>query len=379
MNRIEQEKVRASSLLITVITVLTLLFFGGANQAHAQWSTPDGAGNITNTNTGNVGISLPTGTSPGTRLDVGGAVRSYNFFGPQQTAFTLGTDSGIVSGPGSGAAIQLFGTAGAGGLANQLRFLTGGSSLQYRMTIDGAGNVGVGTTAPVARFQIVTANDTSGMIPVWDSRFFVVGADGNSGGISLSYNQSTNTGYLMSLSPNVAWRNTVINPYAGNVGIGTTNPQARLDVNGDINVSGNINAKYQDVAEWVRSRQKLQAGTVVILDPEKSNQVIASSTSYDTRVAGVISERPGLLLGEGGEGKVKVATTGRVSVKVDASCGAIKIGDLLVTSDKEGVAMKSEPILIQGRKIHAPGTIIGKALEPLESGVGEIQVLLSLQ
>lgn len=30
-------------------------------------------------------------------------------------------------------------------------------------------------------------------------------------------------------------------------------------------------------------------------------------------------------------------------------------------------------------KIHCPGTIIGKALEPLASGTGEILVLLSLQ
>ncbi len=41
--------------------------------------------------------------------------------------------------------------------------------------------------------------------------------------------------------------------------------------------------------------------------------------------------------------------------------------------------MKSEPVVVGGRQIHAPGTIIGKALEPLEGGVGEILVLLSLQ
>jgi hypothetical protein len=74
-----------------------------------------------------------------------------------------------------------------------------------------------------------------------------------------------------------------------------------------------------------------------------------------------------------------VATTGRVKVKVDASRGPIRIGDLLVTSDVEGLAMKSEPVALGGRKIHSPGTIIGKALEPLEKGVGEILVLLSLQ
>jgi hypothetical protein len=165
----------------------------------------------------------------------------------------------------------------------------------------------------------------------------------------------------------------------GNVGIGTTAPTSKLHVVGDITVTGNINAKYQDVAEWVPSTQKLNAGTVVILDQQKSNQVLASISAYDTSVAGVVSAQPGITLGEAGEGKVLVATTGRVKVRVDATRAAVKIGDLLVTSDVAGVAMKSEPLEIGGRKMHAPGTIIGKALEPLEKGTGEILVLLSLQ
>jgi hypothetical protein len=133
------------------------------------------------------------------------------------------------------------------------------------------------------------------------------------------------------------------------------------------------------VAEWVEAAHLLPAGTVVVLNPAKSNQVMASVNSYDTRVAGVVSERPGLALGEAGIDKVLVATTGRVKVKVDASRAPIHIGDLLVTSDVEGVAMKSQPLMIQGRSFHSPGTLIGKALEPLEGGVGEILVLLSLQ
>jgi hypothetical protein len=68
-----------------------------------------------------------------------------------------------------------------------------------------------------------------------------------------------------------------------------------------------------------------------------------------------------------------------VKVKVDASNEPIKIGDLLVTSDKEGFAMKSVPVEIGGVRIHRPGTLIGKALEPLARGAGEILVLLSLQ
>ena len=173
--------------------------------------------------------------------------------------------------------------------------------------------------------------------------------------------------------------------FGGSVGIGTApTTTAKLTVGGNFNATGtitggNISAKYQDVAEWVPSAQKLGAATVVVLDPARSNQVLASTSAYDTSVAGVISAQPGIALGERGEGKVLVATTGRVKIKVDATRAPIGIGDLLVTSDVPGVAMRSEPIAVGNRQLHAPGTIIGKALESLEKGTGEILVLLSLQ
>src|SRR5205814_7199786 len=146
---------------------------------------------------------------------------------------------------------------------------------------------------------------------------------------------------------------------AGNINVTATATEA-----GDITIAGTVHAKYQDIAEWVPASEQLSAGTVVVLDSTKSNQVTSSSVSYDTRVAGVVSEQPGIALGEKSVNKVLVATTGRVRVKVDASKGAIHIGDLLVTSDIPGVARKSEPIEFAGRKIHMPGTLIGKALEP---------------
>jgi hypothetical protein len=66
-------------------------------------------------------------------------------------------------------------------------------------------------------------------------------------------------------------------------------------------------------------------------------------------------------------------------VHVDATKRAIKAGDLLVTGEKPGTAMLSEPLDVAGVKLHRPGTLVGKALEPLESGEGDILVLLSLQ
>ncbi len=176
--------------------------------------------------------------------------------------------------------------------------------------------------------------------------------------------------------------------FAQSVGIGTvagTAPDATLQVvgtghyTGALTVDGNIAAKYQDIAEWVSTSESLAPGTLVVVDPAGMNAVSSSTHAYQTSVAGVVSSQPGVILGVAGDSKVKVATTGRVKVRVDATRGPIVPGDLLVSSEQPGTAMRSEAIDVGGVKIHRPGTIIGKALEPLRSGKGEILVLLSLQ
>jgi len=168
----------------------------------------------------------------------------------------------------------------------------------------------------------------------------------------------------------------------GNMGVGTTAPGYKIDVSGtahvsgDVTIDGNIAAKYQDVAEWVPAAENMTPGTVVIVDRSGNNRVATSTKPYDELVAGVVSAQPGLILGEKRADREQIATTGRVRVKVE---GPVNIGDLLVTGNRPGHAMRSEKISVGGIEIHRPGTILGKALEASKGGEGEVLVLLGLQ
>ncbi len=77
--------------------------------------------------------------------------------------------------------------------------------------------------------------------------------------------------------------------------------------------------------------------------------------------------------------EAKSVTRQVVKVKVDASHAPIKRGDLLTTSPTKGHAMKALPVEFGGVEIQRPGTMIGKALEPLDSGTGLIEVFVTLQ
>lgn len=360
-----------------------------ANNLHLDRQTPPWTEGVVFKRNGNVGISV---ADPQHRLEVAGGN-----IGLDQGKYILWNNSwGITEQP----------------TTHNLEFVFANAKVAYTS----AGNVGIGTTAPKGRLDLSSTAQIESRLVFSGQEYYQPGVTSTDGvamllGVNRPDNRqlwiadtarlaanSTNSALRFAINPNwvdvsalatdvVTPRWLLLNGGSGYVAIGTFTPSSayRLDVNGnsritgDLTVTGNVAARYQDVAEWVPSTEELTAGMVVVLDGERANHVLPSSRAYDTSVAGVVSAQPGLILGEAGPSKAMIATTGRVKVRVDATSGPIRIGDLLVTGNKPGTAMKSAPLDLGGVAIHRPGTVVGKALERLDGGVGEILVLLSLQ
>lgn len=143
----------------------------------------------------------------------------------------------------------------------------------------------------------------------------------------------------------------------------------------------------RDLAENYFSTQELAAGDVVSLD-QQADEIVLSECPSDSRLLGIISTNPGLLLGSEHTESMNspeesrifpVALCGRVPCKVTDENGPIARGDLLTSSSTTGHAMKAIPTMVDGVPIHAPGTILGKALESHQAGTGLIEVFVTLR
>jgi hypothetical protein len=164
----------------------------------------------------------------------------------------------------------------------------------------------------------------------------------------------------------------------GNVGIGTDTPEARLDVRGDINVTGDIILAGADCAEEfdIADAEAVEPGIIMVIN--HTGALKASDRAYDKCVAGVISGagdlKPGITLGkqQGNEQRSPLALAGKVYCKVDAQFGPIEVGDLLTTSPTPGHAMKATD------PAKSFGAVIGKALGSLAAGTGLIPIIVAL-
>lgn len=131
-------------------------------------------------------------------------------------------------------------------------------------------------------------------------------------------------------------------------------------------------------------------------------QVARAASANSTSVAGVVysrfnaaavSRKPEAGPVDASWDNVEVTPTGSVQpgeylllviqgpaqVKASAINGAIRPGDLLSTASEPARAARAPQIDIQGVKTTAPGTVFGKALEPLDAEQALIYVFVTLQ
>lgn len=172
------------------------------------------------------------------------------------------------------------------------------------------------------------------------------------------------------------------NIIVGHVGQNDDQSVFRVDGTGKVFADGGFQPYGADFAEAMTVNgdpNTYAAGDLLVIDTAAKRSLNLAQQPYSTRVAGIYSTKPGMLgsthrMGDAApQNEVPLAVVGIVPCKVTAENGPIEAGDLLVTSSTAGRAMKGTD------RARMLGAVVGKALEPLQSGQGVIQVLVTLQ
>ncbi len=255
-------------------------------------------------------------------------------------------------------------------------------------------NLGIGTAAPNARLDVRGAIHAGGSDIYLNETNHRHTGFGNTPGFAAIENDGSTYNALMILGRSTGaplgrvvklWDNVFI---AGNLGTHGYSPQPLTAGWGggihtwDVEAEGTIWSRHgvqtgnRDLAENFDTREILEAGDVVSLDPDGTG-IVRCRQRGDPLVLGVVSSDPGLLLGADPArriprpGEYPIALVGRVRCKVSGENGAIRKGDLLSAATPPGHAMRAGDA--------APGTTIGKALEDFDGSTGLIDVFVFLR
>jgi hypothetical protein len=149
---------------------------------------------------------------------------------------------------------------------------------------------------------------------------------------------------------------------------------------GNVIVTGDVSFPGMDCAEEfvVTNDPGIEAGTLMAIGP--GGILEPSTVAYDRKVVGVVAGagdlKPGIVMGKNQHGDATcraIALVGRAWCKADAAYGAIEIGDLLTSSATPGHAMRADD------RDRSFGAVIGKAMAPLDAGIGLVPILIALQ
>jgi hypothetical protein len=327
----------------------------------------------------NVGFGT---TTPGSPIEVYGITTS--------TSMSLGTKSSMYASPSATSSAFYTGVF-AQGVNNGSQTMNGSyGSGGLVGTISKALNQGTGTVVNAYGIVADVQNISTGVITN-SYTMYVPNPYVTHGSITNAYGLYINnitSGTSSNYSLYVAGANSY---FGSNVGIGTTTPGAKLEINGGLRFTADPTGTVQttawtgvlcggDYAEAVNARGDSKAyepGDVIVLSQGRDGEVEKSSEAYSTMVAGIYATKPGVIgrrqtLPKGTD-ELPMAMIGIVPTKVSAENGPIRKGDLLVTSSKAGYAMRGTD---RDRML---GAVIGKSMGSLDSGAGIIEVLVTLQ
>jgi hypothetical protein len=311
-------------------------------------------------------------------------------------------------------------TVTGSGTAGYVPVFTGSSIVGNSVITQSSSNVGIGTTSPAATLEVngnaqidstVSAGYVAGTSTSTASGSFNANIDAGAVGQRSRILTGANRGYLDTVIELGGAADFVfgsayggagdvlfVNTRLGDVGIGTTSPGAKLEVDGSIKLtassSGSITFQdgtvqstaftgvlcggdYAESVDVTGSRTNYEPGDLLVIDPGTPGKFLKSAEAYSTLVAGIYSTKPGTVgrrqAAPKSPDEVPMAMIGIVPTKVSAENGPIETGDLLVTSSTMGYAMKGTD------RERLTGAVVGKALGSLDSGTGVIEVLVTLQ